>query len=70
MTHEPPESVESLARLALETLDAQRAYFRSRTMAALSTAKQLEKQLRAACEAVVNPPAPSLFGTAGEGGAA
>jgi hypothetical protein len=52
----------TLAELALRTLDAQQAYFRSRTFADLGTSKKLEQQLREmATLALAEASQPSLF---------
>lgn len=59
---------EGLARLILQTLDRQREYFRGRDSAVLAESKALERRLRAAATAVLNPrqEQPTLFGgTAG-----
>jgi hypothetical protein len=53
-------TVRELARLALETLDAQRRYFRDRRPADLEASKALEKKLRRAAEGALDD-RPTLF---------
>lgn len=54
-------TVVELARLALETREAQRRYFRERTPEALERSKALEKRLDAAVKEILDPPPPGLF---------
>lgn len=51
-------TVEELARKVIEVLDAQRRYFKSKSAADLVASKLAERELRAACEAVLPPPPP------------
>jgi hypothetical protein len=60
----PNPQAEALARLALQVLDTQQEYFRSRATEKLHESKALEKRLRDAAKAVLSPPQvqPALFG--------
>lgn len=50
-----------LARLAIRVLDKQQEYFRTRNGTTLRESKDLERRLREACTAVLNPPKADLF---------
>lgn len=50
-----------LAALTIETLDAQRRYFKHRDTGDLATCRALENRLRRLAEAVLNTPEPMLF---------
>lgn len=52
---------EALAALALRTLDAQRKYFNTRSREKLIAARQLEAELRHACNAIANESQQSFF---------
>jgi hypothetical protein len=47
------QHLERLARLALDVLDAQQAYFKTRSQTDLIRSKQLEKQLREVARAAL-----------------
>jgi hypothetical protein len=58
------EQITALARQVIETLDAQREYFKNRDNGQLAMCRQLESRLRKRAEEILNPPAnpsPSLF---------
>lgn len=56
------DSIQQLADLALRTLDAQQAYFRTRTFADLGASKRLEQELREMATLVlVNATQATLF---------
>lgn len=50
-----------LARLTLKVLDKQQEYFRGRNGTVLAECRDLERRLRDACKAVLNPPTADLF---------
>lgn len=64
MTHQPNPAAEALARLALQVLDTQQEYFRTRSTDKLRESKSLERRLREAATAVLNPrqAQPLMFG--------
>lgn len=65
-------TAESLAALALEVLDLQQVYFKTRTRDALTAAKRAERRLRRACGEVLHPGQvqPALFDDAPPAGPA
>jgi hypothetical protein len=53
-------TTEELARRVLEVMDAQKKFFRSRSMGDLEASKALERALRRDCERLLE--GPMLFG--------
>lgn len=60
-------TLDQLASQVLATLALQREYFRTRSPQKLAESKDAERRLKAACEAILNPPAASLFDAPTEG---
>lgn len=52
---------DEIIKLAKETRDAQKAYFKTRGYTELDQSKQLEKRLDKAIDEYLNPPQPDLF---------
>lgn len=55
------DPLRALARLVIETLDAQQRYFQTKAPSALYDAKQYERSLRKAAEAALAANEPRLF---------
>lgn len=56
-----PDPLKALARLVIETLDAQQRYFQLKTTALLQEAKQYERTLRRAAKEALETDEPKLF---------
>ena len=52
---------DEIIKLAKETRDAQKAYFKTRGYTELDKSKKLERQLDKAIDEYLNPPQPDLF---------